>query len=101
MDRIPSSPSDPSEDSLPVADKTSSVDLRKEQNLVTIEKEVEFRVDLYNRVVKTCFDKCIEKRYKESELYIGENSCVDRCVSKYSQVNNIIGQILASQRESM
>ena len=25
-------------------------------------------------------------RYKEGELHIGENSCIDRCVSKYWQV---------------
>ncbi|KAK3003385.1 hypothetical protein RJ639_018137 [Escallonia herrerae] len=35
-------------------------------------------------------------RYKEPELYIGETSCINRCVSKYWQVNNIIGQMLAS-----
>nr|XP_019706055.1 mitochondrial import inner membrane translocase subunit TIM10 isoform X1 [Elaeis guineensis] len=54
------------------------------------EREMEYRVELFNRLTKTCFDKCIEKRYKESELYMGENSCIDCCVSKYWQVSCII-----------
>ncbi|TVU44330.1 hypothetical protein EJB05_03766, partial [Eragrostis curvula] len=47
------------------------------------EKEMEYRVDLFNRLTQTCFNKCIEKRYKESELNMGENSCIDRCVSNF------------------
>nr|XP_010931162.1 mitochondrial import inner membrane translocase subunit TIM10 isoform X1 [Elaeis guineensis]XP_010931163.1 mitochondrial import inner membrane translocase subunit TIM10 isoform X1 [Elaeis guineensis] len=50
------------------------------------EQEMEYRVDLFNRLTKLCFDKCIDKRYKETELNMGENSCIDRCVSKYWQV---------------
>ena len=33
-------------------------------------------------------------RYKEGDLNVGENSCVDRCASKYWQVTGIVGQLL-------
>jgi hypothetical protein len=49
------------------------------------------------RLTQTCFDKCIEKRYKEAELNMGENSCIDRCVSKYWQVTNMVGQMLGNR----
>ncbi|CAK0747714.1 protein transporter tim10 [Coccomyxa viridis] len=58
------------------------------------EQEMDYRVDLFNRMVATCFDKCMDKRYKEGDLNVGENSCVDRCASKYWQVTGIVGQLL-------
>ncbi|KAI4986203.1 hypothetical protein ZWY2020_018833 [Hordeum vulgare] len=48
-----------------------------------------------------CFEKCIEKRHKEAELNMGENSCIDRCVSKYWQVTNIVGGMLGTQQTQM
>ncbi|XP_023905945.1 uncharacterized protein LOC112017725, partial [Quercus suber] len=53
------------------------------------------------RLTHTCFNKCVEKRYKESELNMGENSCIDRCVSKYWHVTNLIDQLLGSGRPPM
>ncbi|KAJ6904992.1 hypothetical protein NC652_022894 [Populus alba x Populus x berolinensis] len=55
----------------------------KEQAYGMAETEMEYRVELFNRLLNTCFNKCIDKRHKEAELNMGENSCVDRCVSKY------------------
>ncbi|KAK4784298.1 hypothetical protein SAY86_018666 [Trapa natans] len=48
-------------------------------------------------VLKTPSDSC----YKESELNMGENSCIDRRVSKYWQVNNLVGQLLGTGRPPM
>ena len=36
-------------------------------------------------------------RYKEGDLNVGENSCVDRCASKYWQVTGIVGQLLGGR----
>uniref|UniRef100_A0A453MBE9 Mitochondrial import inner membrane translocase subunit n=2 Tax=Triticinae TaxID=1648030 RepID=A0A453MBE9_AEGTS len=40
-------------------------------------------------------------RHKEGELNMGENSCIDRCVSKYWQVTNIVGGMLGTQQTPM
>ncbi|XP_074573700.1 mitochondrial import inner membrane translocase subunit TIM10-like isoform X1 [Curcuma longa] len=79
-----------------VADK-----IGKEQILEIAKSEIELKVDLFNRLTKVCFDKCIEKRYKESELNMGENNCIDRCVAKYWQVTNLVGQLLGPSQPSM
>ncbi|KAM7258076.1 hypothetical protein ACFE04_013817 [Oxalis oulophora] len=56
--------------------------------------EMEHRVESFNKFSQTCFSKCADKRYKESELNMQETSCIDRCVAKYWQVNNIIGKMV-------
>ena len=40
---------------------------------------------------------CTRPRYKEGDLSVGENSCIDRCSSKYWQVTGIVGQLLGAQ----
>ena len=40
--------------------------------------ETEYRVELYNKIVGTCFEKCIGSRFGDGELNVGENACVDR-----------------------
>lgn len=68
-----------------------------EKAMKMAQQEMDYRVDLYNRMVASCYDKCMDKRYKEGELNVGENSCVDRCSSKYWQVTGIVGQMLGGQ----
>jgi import inner membrane translocase subunit TIM10 len=71
----------------PVNVQKEQVNMQKEQMFGLAEKEMEYRVDLFNRLTQTCFSKCIEKRHKEAELNMGENSCIDRCASKYWQAS--------------
>ncbi|KAK9825168.1 hypothetical protein WJX81_001265 [Elliptochloris bilobata] len=68
------------------------------QGIKVAQQEMEYKVDLYNRMVAACFEKCMDKRYKEGDLNVGENSCVDRCSSKYWQVTGIVGQLLGGQQ---
>ena len=59
-------------------------------------QEMEYRVELFNRLVGACYEKCIDKKFKEGDLNVGENSCVDRCTSKYWQCVGIVGQMLGA-----
>ncbi|OAE29997.1 hypothetical protein AXG93_3893s1040 [Marchantia polymorpha subsp. ruderalis] len=79
--------------------------VEKEQIFRMAQQEMEYRVDLFNKLTQTCFEKCIERKYKESELNVGENSCIDRCVAKYwqrqlsaSRVTGIVGTMLGSSK---
>ncbi|OAY61136.1 mitochondrial import inner membrane translocase subunit TIM10 isoform X3 [Manihot esculenta] len=73
----------------------------KEQVFGMLAMEMEYKVELFNRLAMGCFNKCVDKRYKEPELTMGENSCIDRCVSKYFLVNGIIGQMLSAGQRPM
>ncbi|KAM3376132.1 hypothetical protein P3S68_014846 [Capsicum galapagoense] len=52
------------------------------------EKEMEYIVEFFNKLTHTCFNKCVSTKYREGELYMGENTCIDRCVSKYQQLGD-------------
>nr|ACU17252.1 unknown [Glycine max] len=77
-----------------MASNISPSALDKEQIFGMAEKEMEYRVELFNKMTQTCFNKCVDNRYKESELNMGENSCIDRCVSKYWHVGCYLSLLL-------
>ncbi|KAI8997994.1 mitochondrial import inner membrane translocase subunit Tim10, partial [Gaertneriomyces semiglobifer] len=52
---------------------------------------------LFNNLVSACHQKCIPTNYHDSELNKGESVCIDRCVSKYFEVNVKVGQMMTSQ----
>ncbi len=47
-----------------------------------------------------CFKKCVSS-YHDSELNVGEMTCVDRCVSKYMQSQEHVGVVLANFEKQM
>ncbi|KAK3238412.1 protein transporter tim10 [Cymbomonas tetramitiformis] len=75
----------------------SEVDRAKALKMAEV--EMEYRVDLFTRLSSVCFDKCIDHKYKDGDLNVGENSCVDRCSSKYWQVVGIVGQLLGANQQ--
>ncbi|KAF8102711.1 hypothetical protein N665_0196s0006 [Sinapis alba] len=77
------------------------VGISKDQAFSMAQTEMEYRVELFNKLAQTCFSKCVDKRYKEADLNMGENSCIDRCVSKYWQVNGMVGQLLSAGKPPM
>ncbi|GAM38121.1 mitochondrial intermembrane space translocase subunit [Talaromyces pinophilus] len=61
--------------------------LSSEQKIAAAETEVEMVSDLFNRLTQSCTQKCIPPEYREGELNKGESVCLDRCVSKFFEVN--------------
>ncbi|KAG0324307.1 protein transporter tim10 [Podila horticola] len=61
------------------------------QNMAMAEQELEMVSDLFNRIVSSCHQKCIPKTYIEGDLNKGEAVCIDRCVSKFFDVNKSVG----------
>lgn len=49
---------------------------------------------------QTCAKKCIV-RYNDGDLAVGEMACVDRCVGKYMQAQEKVGQVLNNFEQQM
>ncbi|KAL0094529.1 mitochondrial import inner membrane translocase subunit tim10 [Phycomyces blakesleeanus] len=62
------------------------------QNIAMAEQELESVTDLFNRIAESCHTKCISTKYTQSDLTQGEAVCIDRCVSKFFEVNVKIGE---------
>jgi import inner membrane translocase subunit TIM10 len=45
------------------------------------------KTDERTRLVSSCTKKCIPNDYREADLNKGEGVCLDRCVSKFFEVN--------------
>ncbi|KAF7846170.1 hypothetical protein BT93_L5035 [Corymbia citriodora subsp. variegata] len=57
------------------------------EKIAAAEAEIDMVSDMYNRLVETCSKKCIPPTYREADLNKGESVCLDRCVSKFFEVN--------------
>ncbi|CAM9019701.1 hypothetical protein WICANDRAFT_84821 [Wickerhamomyces anomalus NRRL Y-366-8] len=58
------------------------------------EAELDLVTDMFNRLVDNCHAKCIQKSYSEADVNKNESLCIDRCVSKYFEVNVKVGENL-------
>ncbi|KAK6464094.1 subunit of the TIM22-complex [Scheffersomyces coipomensis] len=65
------------------------VDQRKIQ-LAQIQFEAQ--ASTFNKILSSCQTKCIKHEYAEGDLHTGEQSCIDRCVSKYVKANLLVGE---------
>ncbi|KAM0719857.1 hypothetical protein Q7P37_003992 [Cladosporium fusiforme] len=57
------------------------------EKIAAAEAEIEMVSGMFNQLVDTCTKKCIPPQYREGELNKGESVCLDRCVSKFFEVN--------------
>ncbi|KAK8187425.1 mitochondrial intermembrane space translocase subunit Tim10 [Phyllosticta capitalensis] len=71
-----------------------------EQKLAAAEAEVEMVSDMFNRLVASCTKKCLPPTYRESDLDKAESVCLDRCVSKFFDVNMKISEKMAANQNA-
>ncbi|MCJ1360410.1 MAG: protein transporter tim10 [Icmadophila ericetorum] len=57
------------------------------EKIAAAESEIEMISDMFNRLTQSCTKKCIPPDYREGDLNKGESVCLDRCVSKFFEVN--------------
>jgi len=57
------------------------------EKIAAAETEIEMVSDMFNRLVQSCTRKCLPADYREADLNKGEGVCLDRCVSKFFEVN--------------
>jgi len=57
------------------------------EKIAAAEQEIDMVSDMFNRLVSSCSKKCLANDYREPELNKGEGVCLDRCVSKFFEVN--------------
>ncbi|GAB5588952.1 protein transporter tim10 [Umbelopsis nana] len=62
------------------------------QNIAMAEQELDMVTDLFNRIVDSCYTKCISTEYQQNDLSQGESVCIDRCVAKFFDVNAKVGE---------
>merc|ERR1712086_523964 len=66
--------------------------------------EMKMMADAMGRMMDTCFKKCVAD-FSENDLHVGEMSCLDRCVFKYSNTQTKVIKKLqehqASEQEAM
>jgi hypothetical protein len=67
--------------------------------LVEAKYQVEAVTDMFQRMSKTCFEKCLGK-HKDNQLNVGEQSCIDRCVVKYIETQTTVGLKLREGMEA-
>lgn len=48
-----------------------------------------------------CFTKCIHRIKKDADLQVGEMACVDRCVAKYLEVHDKVGEVFKKVQAGM
>lgn len=61
--------------------------ISSEQKIAQAEAEIDMVSDMFSRLVQSCSKKCLDKDYREADLNKAESVCLDRCVSKFFEVN--------------
>ncbi|KAI9730705.1 MAG: protein transporter tim10 [Cirrosporium novae-zelandiae] len=74
--------------------------LTSEQKIAAAEAEIEMAHATYQAMSDACTKKCIPPEHREGELNKGESVCLDRCVSKFFEVYQKMGQKMQQQQSA-
>lgn len=66
--------------------------LSSEAKIAAAETELDLITEMFNKLVDNCHKKCIQTNYADGDLNKNESLCIDRCVSKYFEVNVKVGE---------
>jgi len=55
---------------------------------------MESQLKMIHGLTSICHQKCVAAKYAESDLSVGENACLDRCVSKYFEMQAMLQQMM-------
>jgi len=61
--------------------------------------EMELFSKMFTSMTGSCFKKCVPK-YTDERLSLGENACVDRCVTKYMATHALVNQVTMEVNEA-
>ena len=64
------------------------------QDKVVAQLEQDMMADMYSKMSDSCYKRCINISYKEDHLNKGETVCIDRCVAKYLETHQTLGNAL-------
>eukprot|EP00429_Kryptoperidinium_foliaceum_P006877 CAMPEP_0176023852 /NCGR_PEP_ID=MMETSP0120_2-20121206/11643_1 /TAXON_ID=160619 /ORGANISM="Kryptoperidinium foliaceum, Strain CCMP 1326" /LENGTH=88 /DNA_ID=CAMNT_0017357019 /DNA_START=45 /DNA_END=308 /DNA_ORIENTATION=+ len=62
--------------------------------------EMEMYTDLFNKISSSCYHKCASRKHRDQDLSLGEMTCTDRCVAKYLDSQQLIGEVLRKANEA-
>ncbi|MCJ1384737.1 protein transporter tim10 [Xylographa soralifera] len=71
--------------------------LSSAEKIAAAETEIEMVSDMFNRLTQSCAKKCIPPDYREGDLNKGESVCLDRCVSKFFEVNMKVSEKMQNE----
>jgi hypothetical protein len=78
----------------------TSITKRASAHLQGQQKDLTTFLSLLNRLVDTCTKKCIPPQYREADLNKGESVCLDRCVSKFFEVNVKVSEKMQGEAQA-
>lgn len=52
------------------------------------------------RLQQACMKKCIPREYREGEINKGEGVCIDRCTSKFFDVQMKVSELLQAEAQA-